>query len=64
MAVFFTKAIHPSALLQPNFPLALPEVPWLVIASLLVAALPAVLTPEPAPVARRRSPRRKVEMSA
>ena len=64
VAVFFTKSIHPSALLQPNFPLAPPEVPWLVIASLLVAALPAGLTPEPAPVARRGSPRRKVEMSA
>ncbi len=52
-------AVHldPAAANQPLQPLGLPALPWLTVAGLLVAALPAVLTPAPPPPRPRAATR-------
>lgn len=60
-AAFASLRWEPSTLTMPLSPLGPPPLPWLMTLGLLVAALPAVLTP-PAPVTRERDrPRRRVE---
>lgn len=62
--VFVTAVTDPGALHLPG-PLAVPEVPWLAVTSILVAALPAVAAPEPPRASARdvgsaRQPREEV----
>ncbi|NYF99295.1 CbiQ family ECF transporter T component [Janibacter cremeus] len=60
-AAFASLRCEPSALTMPLNPIGPPPLPWLMTAGLLVAALPAVLTPPP-PLARVRDrPRRRVD---
>jgi energy-coupling factor transport system permease protein len=47
----------PDVLLMPLQPLAVPALPPLAVVGLLIAALPAVLTPAPPPPVGRRSVR-------
>lgn len=51
-AVLVTQAADPLSLRMPNFPLAVPGVPWLVLGALVVAVAPAFLTPRQ-PIAQR-----------
>ncbi|MPZ62544.1 MAG: energy-coupling factor transporter transmembrane protein EcfT [Propionibacteriales bacterium] len=45
-AMFATAAVDPAALHLPG-PLAVPEVPWIAVGGVLIAALPARLAPSP-----------------
>ncbi len=53
-ALVVTARTDPSSLGMPLEPLAVPALPLVAVAGLLVAALPAYLTPEPPPPASRR----------
>lgn len=53
LAMVLTARTDPAAMVQPVLPLRPPSLPWTATLGLLVAALPAVLTPpHPAPPAR------------
>ena len=49
MGVILGGRANPEALHPPTSPLTMPTVPLLVVAAILFAATPAVLTPDPAP---------------
>lgn len=57
-AAFASATWEPTALTMPLDPIAPPPLPWLLTLGLLVATLPALLTPEPPLPRERNRPRR------
>ena len=60
-AAFASIELEGSALTMPLSPIGPPPLPWLLTGGLLVATLPAVLTPEPPRPRQRTRPRRTAE---